>query len=213
MEETPADGNLPATLDRLHTATAALLDPVKEWAEDQMRVAPSLYQQLVDDLPARTGDAPRSRHASSMPPMYVDACDLKVDIDTAVHKLHPDGFSTPHRLRLIAAARWRPQDCEHLERIITELERWAVSIQSLITPQHVKEVSAACPACDVRTVHRRNKAGEVVRQAALQLIPAEGCTCLNCGAFWAPSSYLLLASVLGYAPPAGVDQMNTEEVA
>jgi hypothetical protein len=43
-----------------------------------------------------------------------------------------------------------------------------------------------------------------VRQAALQIVAATGCRCLNCDATWTPDRYLLLIKVLGFDKPAGV---------
>lgn len=67
----------------------------------------------------------------------------------------------------------------------------------------MKEISAPCPACGVSHVYR-TKAGERVRQAALQIVAATGCRCLNCDATWTPDRYLLLIKVLGFDKPAGV---------
>lgn len=212
VEETPADGNLPAALDKLHAAIAAVTDPIKEFVDGVMMIAPCLYEQLLQDIPARMGEGAGRGSSRSLPPAYLDALELRRDIDETVRKWCRASSPTPELLRRLASSRFRPQDVAMLERITVDLERWSVSIRSLLYPEHVKTVSAPCPACAATHIYRQ-KNGEQVRQAALQIIAAEGCTCLNCGAFWAPSSYLLLASVLGYAPPAGVDQMTTEEVA
>lgn len=201
---TSPDGALAPALDRLYATTAKLIDPVKQWAGDRMLVAPSLYQQLVDDVPARTGDwIPSSGYSTPAPPVFVDALDLQREIDDTVKRWCRHGDTTPERLRRIAAGRWRPQDVQHLEHVSAELDRWTHAISALLDPEPVKSVSAACPACGARYVYKQH-AGEQVRQPALQLIAETGCTCQACRAYWSPQHYLLLAKVLGIDAPTGV---------
>lgn len=198
------DGNLPAALDKLNTAVAAIADPIKGWYPDGVRMAPSLYEQLVNDVPARAGERAGKFHHASTPPVYIDAVMLRSEIDAAVKHFNPAGTSTLDRLHRIASGRYRPQDAERLELLAADLERWAEAIKQLLEPEHVKSVSAPCPACGATHAYRQNKIGETVRQAALQIVAATGCRCLVCDTHWPPEHFLLLASVLGFDTPAGV---------
>jgi hypothetical protein len=40
----------------LQTAVAVLIDPIKAMTLDGVQTAPSLYDQLIDDIPAAMGD-------------------------------------------------------------------------------------------------------------------------------------------------------------
>lgn len=199
------DGSLPAALDRLYAAVAAMIDPVKEWHDGRLLAAPSLYEQLCDlvERARRRGDGGRVG-ASSRSPAWWPALDLKIELDDEVRTWHPQGASTVKRLREVAAAKWRPQDCDTLDEKSARLEAWAVKIGELVDPPPRKYVKAACPACGVKTVYRQNDVGESVRVPALQLIPDEGCTCLACTHTWPPEHYLLLCKVLGFDTPEGV---------
>jgi hypothetical protein len=104
----------------------------------------------------------------------------------------------------LAARPWRPQDTRSVEQIPGNVESWAVQIGALLDPQHVKHFSAACPACGATTVYRRDSAGERVRMPALQIVAETGCTCQACRHTWLPHHYLLLCTVLGFGPPAGI---------
>jgi hypothetical protein len=48
-----AEQSLPASIDRLYTAVGRLVDDAKELTRGELRSAPSLYQQLCDQIPAR----------------------------------------------------------------------------------------------------------------------------------------------------------------
>jgi len=61
-----SDGNLPAALDRLYIAVAALIDPVKEMHDGVIVSAPSLYEQLSGELPATRRLADRCRRCGRM---------------------------------------------------------------------------------------------------------------------------------------------------
>ena len=197
--------NLPAALDRLYTAVAALIDPRKELHGDTLMAAPSLYDELLGELPAQknrdTGYT--AAHKRSAAPVWLDALDLRTDIDHTIRTWHPAGDTMPQRLHAHAAAAWRPQDARLLEQHADQLHGFALSIRSLLDPAHVKHLNVACPACSATHVYRM-VAGERVRQPALQLVAETGCTCQACKAFWSPQHYLLLCRVLGFDLPAGV---------
>lgn len=191
-------------IDKLHTAIANIADPIKGWYPDGVKLAPSLLDQLGSDVAARPGERAGRFHAASTPPVFVDALQLRTEIDDTIRQFDPAGTTTLDRLRRIASGRWRPQDAERLEQLTADLERWTAAIKALLDPVHIKTFSAACPACNATTSYRTNGTGERVRQPALQLIASIGCRCMNCDAFWPPEKFLFLASVLGMATPTGV---------
>jgi hypothetical protein len=201
-----SDGNLPAALDRLYIAVAALIDPLKEMHDGVIVSAPSLYEQLHGELAATAtrsnGEGRIARR--SLPPVWTDALDLQIEIDDATRAWQGDMATTPARLRALAARAWRPQDAAAVKQIACHVESWTVSVKSLLSPAGVKHVSAACPACGATSVFRRDSAGELVRAPALQIVTEIGCTCQKCRYTWSPEYYLHLAQVLGLDAPAGV---------
>ena len=83
---TDPDGNLPAALDRLYAAVAGLIDPRKELLGDTIMAAPSLYDELLGELPAvKASDRGyTATHKRSMAPVWLDALDLRTDIDRTI---------------------------------------------------------------------------------------------------------------------------------
>jgi len=214
-----SDGNLPAALDRLYIAVAALIDPVKEMHDGVIVSAPSLYEQLSGELPATRSDGVGQLARRSLPPVWTDGLNLKIEIDDTtrcwgsdaataparLRALAARGAATaPARLRALAARAWRPQDAAAVEQIAGHVESWTVSVKSLLSPASVKHISVPCPACGATSVSRRDSAGEPVRAPALQIVTELGCTCQACRYVWSPAYYLHLAKVLGLAAPAGV---------
>lgn len=198
------DGCLPAARDRLYAAVATLIDPVKEMHAGAVVSAPSLYEQLIGEMPTAKGHAMGRMVGRSVPPVWTDALDLRIEIDDRTRKWQPHSASTPAGLRAIAARPWRPQDTRGMDKISSRVESWALTVRCLLNPTSVKHVSAPCPACGAKTVFRRDSAGERVRVPALQLVTELGCTCLACRYTWGPELYLHLARVLGFQTPAGV---------
>jgi hypothetical protein len=198
------DGNLPAALDRLHAAVAALIDPKKEMHDGAIVAAAALYEQLVGAIPTTKGEGTGRRISRSVPPLWTEALSLRIEIDDTTRVWEPDSPTTPARLRALAARAWRPQDTSGMETIAGRIESWSISVDSLLNPTSVKHVSAPCPACGAKIAFRRDTAGETVRVPALQIITELGCTCLVCRHTWGPELYLHLARVLGFETPAGV---------
>lgn len=204
MTVAPSDEkSLPAAIDNLYTATSALIDPRKELVDGALMAAPSLYESLIGAIGGEVGEHVRRSVAKSRPPCWIDALDLRVNIDNQVRQWRPQGSSTPVRLKALTGQKWRPDDCATIRDYVTQLRGWADTIKSYLDPEHVKGISAACPACGTRWVYRHHS-GEEVRQPALQLVAQHGCTCLACDSFWEPSRYLFLCRLLGFELPAGV---------
>lgn len=206
------DESLPAALDALHAAVERLTDPRKECVDGAMYEAPSLYAELLREIPATSvgGDSYMTRHHRSKAPVWLDALDLRHQIDTRITTwATPDKtsrrreVSIPALLRAYASRSWRPQDSRMLTEQATELQGFALAILALLEPAHIKTLSAPCPSCEKRWVYRMH-AGEQVRQPALTIIAAEGCRCQACGATWLPEHYLLLCKVLGFDLPQGI---------
>lgn len=165
----------------------------------------SRYHELRQALPGEQG----TRHgntARSMPPLWIDAADWLTTVDTTTTDWTPHHTGdTPHRLHTLATHKWRPQDIPHMHTLIDTLTTWAHTADQLLDPpdHRTLELVAPCPACDARTVHRKDTAGEYVRTAALQ-VTAHGCTCQHCHTTWDPTYFHHLARVLGCDLPPGV---------
>jgi hypothetical protein len=191
---THPDGALPPALDQLHHAVNQLIHPQ---ADGHGHTAPSLYTQLCAAAASpRHGQGHQPR---SIPPLYLDAVDLRNEIDQRLALEQPGCTSTPHRLERIAARPWRPMDVHWLETFTNALNSWADDIETLLDPPPKPSMAAPCPNCDTATVHRKDSAGENVRQPALQFGPL-GCTCMACRTTWPPERYELLAAVLKGTP-------------
>ena len=197
------DGNIQAAHTRLKRAVDRLCQPNLGTHRNATVTAPSLYEQLCSDLAGIQGD--NKTPAKSLPPIWIDAAQLKQDIDKQAAKWEPKRHrSTPQRLIILAEQTWRPQDTRHVNTITRTITRWADSIVHLLDPQSVKHISAPCPSCGRTTVYRRDDAGEVVRQPALRIVTNQGCTCAHCDAHWSPDKYMFLCTLLGFDLPEGV---------
>lgn len=196
------DGNIKAAQTRLGRAVQKLTGPRMLIHYDKTLYAPSLYLTLKSDLAGTQGDT--RTPAKSLPPLWIDACQLLQDIDRKTIRWCPRPGDTPARLQLISFQKWRPQDTDAVHAIAGIVEHWCESILHLLNPDASKYITAACPQCERQTVHRKDSAGEVVRQPALKLVANQGCTCQACGAFWAPDRYLFLCRLLGFELPDGV---------
>ena len=209
--EPDVDGDLPAARRHLGDAISRLCDPKPQTVGGSIHWAESFYVQLCDAIPGSQGT--RSAVPQSSPPLNLDASELKQEIDSGaarwIPKPHIDGadinppWITVLRLHELEKHGWRPQYCSLLESMTERISGWVVKIHHLLYPEPQWTLPNCCPACNVAVVHRRNSAGEVVRQPALQ-IGANGCRCLSCHAEWGPALFQHLANVLGYELPTGV---------
>lgn len=198
------DGNIVAGKRKLENAVRRLLDKRPGTPQsDAVLYAPSLYDSLISDVSGTQGDT--RTPAKSIPPVWIDAVQLRQDIDAQAHRWVTMPGTTQWRLRVIAVKSWRPQDTTVIEDMARVIDGWCEQITRLvIDPQSHKELTVACPSCGKRTVRCRDGAGEMVRRAALVLIANEGCTCQACDAHWAPEYYQHLARLLEINPPEGV---------
>jgi hypothetical protein len=192
---------LPQARKDLEDAVNKLCAPQQRLFGDALHTAPSRYHQLTQELAGAQGES----HVppTSMPPLWLEATQLLADIDRQARRWEPAPRNTTERLTHIARRSWRPQDVDLVVTISTTVYRWSDNIDTLLYPDSVKSVSAACPACGATHVYRM-KSGERVRQAALQIITNVGCTCHNCETHWGPELYQHLARVLGFDPLPGI---------
>lgn len=171
-----------------------------------MLSAPSLYDSLVQAIPAAKNATGLigQRSGKISAPLWTDALDLRVEIDGREEVAPRQGDDSRAIVGLGRRQMATARLCPSLEDIAARLESWAIQINSLLNPQHVKHLSVPCPACNATYVYRRDFAGERVRQPALQIVADTGCTCQACRHTWLPQHYLLLCRVLGFEVPAGV---------
>lgn len=205
------DGSLPESRRRLADAISGLVDPKPETVDDKLLWTDCVYIQLLEAVPGEKGA--RTGVSRSQPPLWVDASDLLNEIDTAVSCWEPrpnidasDDDLPPMtviRLHAIEDRQWRPQDCHSMEQIAGNVESWTASITTLLSPVARWSLPNPCPACNTAIVYRKDSAGDMVRQPALQIGP-NGCECQRCHHIWAPEYFTHLARVMGYELPAGV---------
>jgi hypothetical protein len=135
----------------------------------------------------------------------LDAIQLKFEVDAQTLRWCNKPGTTPERLQTLSFQTWRPQDYDHVHLMARTVDGWAEKYIALLDPEAVKYIAGtACPSCGKTTVHRRDSAGELVRQPALKIVTGTGCTCQNCDAFWAPDRFLFLSKLLGFDSPEGV---------
>lgn len=217
MPMTEQDGNIVAARSKLADAIHKLIDPrpvplFYENGKTDMAWLDSRYLELAaavgGDNMSEKGDSRQGRL-----PIRVDAVDLLRVIDVTVAVWHPKAPSpelmkpepvTVRRLKKIDTETYRPQDTSMVMQRMRKVEGWVEQIKHLLDPEAIKHISAPCPACGQSTVWRRDSSGEVVRQAALQIVTNQGCTCLACRTFWEPGKYMFLCRLLGFDLPEGV---------
>lgn len=198
-----ADGNIQAARNRLEIAVKRLCNPQSCVHYQHTLSAPSLYDQLVGSLAGKQGDT--RTPAQSLPPAWVDALQLRAEIDAQTRKwLARSNLSTTGRLIALMEQTWRPQDTQQVTGMARTVSGWCESILHLLDPESRKYISAPCPSCGRKTVYKRDSAGEIVRQPALVVITNIGATCQHCEAHWSPDRYLFLCRLLGLELPAGV---------
>lgn len=197
------DGNIQAARNRLEIAVKRLCSPQTCIHYHHTLTAPCLYDQLAASLAGRQGET--RTPAQSLPPAWVDALQLRTEIDTQTRKwLTRSNLPTTDRLRILMDRTWRPQDTQHVTAMARTVAGWCESILHLLDPESRKYIAAACPSCGRRNVYKRDTAGEIVRQPALVVITNVGATCQHCDAHWSPDRYMFLCRLLGFDLPEGV---------
>jgi hypothetical protein len=197
-----ADGNITAAATKLTRAVDRLCKPRMAVYHDQTRYALSLYRQLESDLAGTQGDT--RTPAKSLPPLWIDAAQLRIDMDSQTRSWCPKEQGIPQRLGNLSAKTWRPQDTDLVTEMARMVDMWCETILHLLDPESVKHITAACPSCGRSFVYRRDSAGESVRQPALKVVTNVGASCQHCDAHWAPDRYMFLCRLLGFDLPEGV---------
>ena len=197
-----ADGNITAAATKLTRAVDRLCKPRMAVYHDQIRYALSLYRQLESDLAGTQGDT--RTPAKSLPPLWIDAAQLRIDMDSQTRSWCPKGHGIPQRLGSLSAKTWRPQDTDLVTEMARMVDMWCETILHLLDPESVKHISAPCPSCGRAFIYRRDSAGESVRQPALKVVTNVGASCQHCDAHWAPDRYMFLCRLLGFDLPEGV---------
>ncbi len=193
-----------AAIRDLRAAIDRLIEPTDSYVNNTYIQIPGLYDQLVCSLAGQQGSRNGS-HARSLPPVWVDAIEQCQNIDLMIDIWTRTG-NTWSGLRSLARQAWTPSQIREIRRKTGIINAWADDIDKLLNQDHVKHLTAACPACGAETVQKRDSAGELVRTPALQISEHTGCTCQNedCGHYWAPSKFIDLCQELGMDLPAGV---------
>lgn len=167
----------------------------------------SRYDQLAAslDTPKATG---RTMKGGSQPPIWVDAADLKREIDQAITEWWPycadlgatrTSSTTVATLHALVDHKWQPDAADGLDRIAEKLAKFATAIDRLFDPPKRVSLAAPCPECDKVTVYRPDSCGDWVRRPALQIGEGE-CECLACGKTWDRSEFRWLATLIGATP-------------
>ena len=196
-----ADGNITAAATKLTRAVDRLCKPRMAVYHDQIRYALSLYRQLQEDLPGKKGDS--RTPAKSLPPLWIDAAQLRIDMDLQTRNWYRKERGIPQRLGALAATSWRPQDTEHVTDMARTVDMWCETILHLLDPESVKHISAPCPSCGRSFIYVQRD-GESLRQPALKVVTNVGASCQHCDAHWAPDRYMILCRLLGFDLPEGV---------
>jgi hypothetical protein len=237
VEKQSEDGFLPAALRRLEDAVTALVDErsamsgLADCVDCRMDRCPghatwvdSWYDQLRDSLPGEQGGG-HSGSPRSLPPAWVDAVKMLMEIDTAVQLWQRDpgvfdGDLTPgrpptpetvRRLRLIQARAWRPQDVDKIDDLTKNLEEWVAEIKVLFSTEPVRALwaaegggFAACPQCGKTMAHKIDSAGDRVQYPAMQVLVDGSTRCMACKTSWGAEHAMWVCRMLGYPTPAGV---------
>jgi uncharacterized protein with PIN domain len=191
------DGNIHASVSKLHRAVAELFVEQRKQFANRMLVAPSLYRQLEDLVHGQTGERSGGRPGA---PLYVDCLDLLVRIDAESAKMCRGTDNVEIRIQWLINHNYRPQDSALVESWADQITQWTRLAQAILDPDPHWTLPNACPECRTKVVYR-TVAGEEVRQPALH-ITHEGCRCQRCRTLWPPDRFELLAKILN---PDGVE--------
>lgn len=168
---------------------------------------------LLDQLAAATKHGSTRNGAgrgSASAPVAVEVVDLLRRIRAeaaALWQTYGEGDPTQipreltQRVRELTAGACLRVNLDDLTHVHRHVSDWITAIRGILDPPRRLHLVAACPACDVRIVHRTDPTtGERVRQPALCVDTDTGCTCLSCGEQWPTDHLEHLAQVIGCTP-------------
>lgn len=226
------DGQLRPALQALEDAISMLIDPRQQFNDGKRYWTDSWYDQLIDACPGAQGQH-HNPHAGSVVPFWVDAVELRQEIDSAVGRFQKDPGpfdgdlsaqrpptpETVRRLRLILKRGFRPQDCRIIYDIVDACKDWVTRIDDKLNPVPMRTLWdaddskkwAACPQCGANDVWVHDPAshdGKPIRKPALEMDPSGFTKCANkhCRAEW--SAPFILCGMLGYDLPAGMEELR-----
>lgn len=190
--------------NELQAIVHRLMGPTTSYINNTYLEIPGLYMQLHVALDSCRSNAASSA-ARSRPPMWIEAADVKLSIDTFIDSLRFGcGGGTLTQLTTLGQRTWTVDDIGELRWITGKLRRYGEDIERLLNAEHVKELTVPCPACGTEYVERRDGSGDLVYSYALQASAEHGCTCQACGYYWAPNQLMELATDAGLPMPEGV---------
>ena len=190
------DGPLALSQIRLEDAVHALADAIPVWDRGVCRWSDSLYVRLRGALHGRLEGA-GGGVGGSRTPCAVGALDVLVAVDCCVARWEPGKGDTVDRLHRLVGRGWRPQDCDVIDGMCRQLERWTLDAAQLVGDAPVSvALRMPCPSCGTRFSYRRNSGGETLRTDALR-VSEDGCSCSACDAAWTPDQFHWLARLLG----------------
>lgn len=191
-----------ALQDAIHKLTL----PTPSYVNNVYVEIPGLYTQLWQTMSTYRNEAASST-ARSRPPVLIEGLEVKRRLDIFIDSL-PCGCAgtTYSQLTALSSRAWAIEDIRQIQWITRKLIRFTEDIQRLLDQDHVKEITAPCPACGVEYVERRDGGGEIVWSYALRASAEYGCTCQSCGCHWAPNQLMELATDANLPAPQGVDR-------
>ena len=171
-------------------------------------VGDSLYQLMKDSITGVIRESEGSSEKRSTPPLWLDCSSWLEETDRTVRSWGfsgdgPSKHATVNRLFAMADAGWRPDDVAVLNEASRIITKWITKAENLLDGERRWTLAAPCPNCGATHSMRRDGAGELVRQPALQ-VGAQGCMCLACEYRWSPEYFIHLAQVLECGIPEGV---------
>ncbi|WP_458793925.1 DUF7341 domain-containing protein [Nocardia terpenica] len=237
MYSTSEPSDLPTAAETLAYAVRELQDAIHALVEPRYeihvstanrvvrcRFRESVYVEMASELvrittgrfsSSMSRSVNRQHKPRSRPPGWLDGIMWFAEVDRTVREwcrdpVHGNGPETVQRLNSVAARTFVQDDERTVRQWTQDLRRWTDRAHRLLRPERRWMLSAACPECGVRFIHRYNESGELVRQAALQLT-VRGCTCQACKSTWMPDQFAVLANALKSPPTLLVDTDNEKQ--
>jgi hypothetical protein len=171
--------------DALHRAITNLRNAYDALCEPQGRI-PSLYRQLQTATAANQGAG--NHTPRSLPPIWIDAENLLIEIDTAADAWNHQWDRLPittGRLHTLVETKWQPHQIRSIKQITRILTIWAAQIETLLNPEPAIYLPDPCPNCHATHHRHEDTAGDTVTAPALRLTAAR-CQCQVCKTAWPP---------------------------